>query len=102
MPGELDSDDGVPISGQSVGDDAPSDDDSLLRAIAAAPIPRMAPWLAPGTLIGGAYRIESRLGAGAMGTVYAATAIALDRRVALKLHSSTRDDAQTSMMWREA
>jgi hypothetical protein len=47
MADELDSDGSVPISADSLDGDAPSEDDSLLRAIAAAPAPRIRPWLAP-------------------------------------------------------
>ncbi len=37
-----------------------------------------------------------------MGVVYMATDLALDRRIALKLHASIEDDVRGSRMWREA
>ncbi|MCA9707502.1 MAG: serine/threonine protein kinase, partial [Myxococcales bacterium] len=37
-----------------------------------------------------------------MGVVYEAHDLALDRRVALKLHARKEDDVRTSRMWREA
>ena len=96
-PDRLDDDDSFDDNGS---------DASLLRAVAAAP-PRAleshgGALLATGTLVDGTFRIESRLGRGAMGVVYVATDTALDRRVALKLHASRDDDATTSRMWREA
>jgi tetratricopeptide (TPR) repeat protein len=82
---------------------APDEPDSLLRAVAAAPRRRpVGPRLAKGTIVDGTFRIESELGAGAMGVVYMATDLALDRRVALKLHASIEDDVRRSRMWREA
>ncbi len=78
-------------------------EDSLLRAVAAAPpIPVQSNRLAPGEIVGDNFRIESVLGAGAMGVVYEAFDLALDRRVALKLHARDGDDVRTSRMWREA
>src|SRR5262245_44422987 len=47
--------------------------------------------LAPGTLLGGGkYRIESLIGEGAMGLVYRALQIAVDRPVAIKLLIESR------------
>src|SRR5688572_21843846 len=75
-------------------------DDSLLRAVAAAPsipVPRdLATFalLEPGTVIDDAFRIEARLGAGGMGVVYAARDLKLDREVALKLMRVDRGPAQ--------
>ena len=82
---------------------APEEPDSLLRALAAAPPRRPAgPRLTSGTIVDATFRIESELGAGAMGVVYMATDLALDRRVALKLHASIEEDIPSSRMWREA
>src|SRR5688572_5781395 len=75
-------------------------DDSLLRAVAAAPsipVPRdLATFvlLEPGTVVDDAFRIETRLGAGGMGVVYAARDLTLDREVALKLMRLDRGPAQ--------
>ena len=80
--------------------------DDLLRAVAAAPeIPlssqtRMS--VLPAEVVGDTYRIEEVLAEGAMGVVFVAIDLALDRRVALKLHASNDDDPTHSRMWREA
>jgi len=57
--------------------------------------------LTPGALVQGTYRIEHRIGAGAMGAVYSATHEKLGRRVALKLHLSPLPSARARTM-REA
>jgi outer membrane protein assembly factor BamB len=81
-------------------DPAETLDDSLLRAVAAAPpipVPRdLATFalLEPGTVIDDAFRIDARLGAGGMGVVYAARDLKLDREVALKLMRVDRGPAQ--------
>lgn len=46
------------------------------------------PSIRPGGLVAGKYRIDSMLGEGGMGTVWAATHVELNQRVALKLISS--------------
>ncbi len=90
-------------TGDSLVRSAPDEPDSWLRAVAAAPRRRPAgPRLAVGTIVDGTFRIEGELGAGAMGVVYVATDLALDRRVALKLHALIEDDIRSSRMWREA
>jgi outer membrane protein assembly factor BamB len=81
-------------------DPAATVDDSLLRAVAAAPpipVPRdLATFvlLEPGTIVDDDFRIEARLGAGGMGVVYAARDLKLDREVALKLMRLDRGPAQ--------
>ena len=55
---------------------------SLLTAVART---RDAPALAPGTVVGEQYRIEQVVGQGAMGVVYRARDLRLDRDVALKV-----------------
>ncbi len=47
--------------------------------------PGRAPELAPGTILQQRYRVESRLGDGGMGSVYAVTRLADQRRLALKV-----------------
>jgi hypothetical protein len=84
------------------------DDDSLRRAVergiereTSAPTARaLRPdslALAPGTLVGGRYRVESELGAGGMGRVYRATQIALRREVALKVLSAGPDASPSAL-----
>lgn len=58
--------------------------DSLLRAVASTSIVLPAP--REGDVIGGNFRVESKLGAGASGVVYLAHDLRLHRRIALKLH----------------
>jgi serine/threonine-protein kinase len=50
---------------------------------------------APGAVLGGRYRLERRLGSGAMGTVWAALHVGTERRVALKILRRERDAAPT-------
>ncbi len=79
---------------------AVSEDDALLAAVARAPArPPEPPGLAPGTEVAGRFRIERRIGAGGMGTVYLARDLTLRRDVALKIH---RAAAGTARLHREA
>src|SRR4051812_34208191 len=59
--------------------------------------------LAPGTMVG-AYRVEYRLGAGGVGTVYAAEEPTIKKRVAIKVlkRAFADDEASTSRFEREA
>jgi tetratricopeptide (TPR) repeat protein len=82
--------------------DEPELEDSFIRAVAAAPAVGRESRLAVGTVIDGTYRIEGVLGAGAMGVVYEAADLMLDRRVALKLHDVGPGPERSSRMWREA
>ena len=52
--------------------------------------------VAPGDEIDGRYRVVERLGAGAMGVVYRADDVWLDRPVAIKLVSASPDDDEAS------
>jgi serine/threonine-protein kinase len=52
---------------------------------AAEPRPRVSPWCRQGDVIGGKYRVERELGSGGMGVVVAATHLALEQWVAIKL-----------------
>ncbi len=60
--------------------------------------------LNPGDVVSGRYRIDARIGSGGMGTVYAATHLALDRLVALKVLKAERswDAADRRSFEREA
>lgn len=58
-------------------------------------------WFQPGSVIADAFRVERELGRGAMGVVVLATHLALDRRVALKVHRA-QNPADVSRLAREA
>ncbi len=58
--------------------------------------------IAPGDIVGGRFRIGRRLGAGGMGTVYAATHIELGETYALKFLNRGRDAATVQRFLREA
>lgn len=60
--------------------------------------------LQPGAILAQSYRIESMLGRGAMGTVYAATQLSVDRKVALKVLSqdAVQDGTELQRFCREA
>ena len=69
----------------SIGDQATGFDEGQPPATTAAT-------LAPGLILGGKYRIDRLLGAGGMGTVYAATDTIVDSPVALKMLSQGLTD----------
>src|SRR5688572_9102741 len=101
------SDSGGPSRRSYLDEDADETEaDSLVRAVAAAPSidpAPLGPELQAGTIVEGTFRIERRLGEGAMGVVYAALDLSLDRRIALKVHRQHRgDELRRSRMWREA
>ncbi len=58
-------------------------------------------WFAPGVVVADTFRVEGELGRGAMGVVLLATHLALDRRVALKVHRA-KNPADVSRLAREA
>jgi serine/threonine-protein kinase len=60
--------------------------------------------LAPGVVLGGKYRIERKLGEGAMGVVFAATHLGLDETVAIKLmrHDVQQTDGTFARFAKEA
>jgi serine/threonine-protein kinase len=68
------------------------------RAVLAG-VGRPPPNLAPGTLIGGKYRIERELGQGGFGVVVRAIHLALDQRVAIKV--LTEAEGTTEAEWAE-
>jgi tetratricopeptide (TPR) repeat protein len=81
-------------------DGAPADSvESWLAAVASAPVIQLGPSV--GEVIGGEYRIEQRLGEGSMGVVYLAHHLALERRVAIKLHRTAAGRAAEKLL-REA
>ncbi len=67
-------------------------DDSLLREIAHAPDRATDPGLAAGTVVGGRFRLEHRLGEGGMGVVWQAVHAVTRKPVALKFLKSTGKD----------
>ncbi len=58
--------------------------------------------LEPGTIIEERFHVLGSIGAGAMGVVYEAVDLTLDRRVAIKLHRSSGTGPHAGRMWREA
>jgi serine/threonine protein kinase len=65
------------------------------RARSSAPRGRPDPLV--GTVVAGRFRIEARIAAGGMGTVYRAEQLGLDRKVALKLlHATVLEDTEDS------
>jgi serine/threonine-protein kinase len=60
------------------------------------------PELAPGSLLGGKYRIEKLLGEGGMGAVYLAENLDIGRKVAIKvLHANLAKDEQLLVRFRQ-
>jgi serine/threonine protein kinase len=92
----------APVSGRVGEDDAvdagttgPSVD-SLIKEVARAPSARTAPpFLQPGSLVAGRFRLERRLGEGGMGVVWEATHAVTRKPVALKfLKRGEADDSR--------
>jgi len=75
--------------------------DRLLRGVAAAPSRMPTVQLDDGDTVNG-FLIEGRLGSGAMGIVYRARDLQLDRPVALKLLSGAPDERTVERLRREA
>ncbi len=86
-PGVPESSSGTPVGGIHVAQ-AQAEAEAVVPLVrAAAPDPLI------GRMIGGKYRVEAQIGTGAMGSVYRALQISLEKRIAVKiLHSHLRSD----------
>lgn len=75
-----------------------------VQTVDAAFVAASASRIEPGTILNDRYRVEARLGGGAMGTVYAATQLSMSRKVALKVlnRETIRDGTELKRFYREA
>ena len=86
-PGSSESFSGTPVGGIHVAQAQVEQEAVVPLVRAQAPDPLV------GRMIGGKYRVEAQIGTGAMGSVYRALQISLEKRIALKiLHSHLRSD----------